>query len=601
VNRSLIVAGAILASLCIATTAQVTTQHNDASRTGQNVAETILAPGNVNANQFGKLTSISVDGFVAAQPLYLPGVTLADSSVHNVVYVATMHDSVYAVDAQTGAILWTRSLLPSFASTVPIKTAGCPETGFVELGILGTPVIDPSSNTMYVVANTWENGTGVFRMYAMDVTTGLDKIPAAVITGSFLTGSGAITFNPNPQHQRPGLLLANGNVYVAFGSNGCDYGATGWVMAYGETTLQQTAVYNIDSDQSFGGSIWQSGMGLAADSSGNLFFATANGTLNTGTGDYGESVVRLTGSLSVTDYFSPYINAYLNDKDFDLGSGGVLLLPDQPGFVPHLLIAAGKEGTVYLLNRDNLGQFSSDQDAVVQTIPAGVPEVGGGGTGAAFWNNNIYYATTGGLRMFTLSNGALTPVTIPSGAKSVSGKGLPSVSANGSTNGLVWILRGLSYSAPILTAYNANTMAMIYQSTTAANGRDTVTPIAHFATPTIANGHVFIGTQSQLLIYGLLPQLKVWYGYGQSAKAGTALPKSLEVRAVDGYSGAVQPNVSVTFTDNGAGGSFNPASAMTNASGIAVTSYTLPATPGTVKVSGTAAGFANATFSETAQ
>ena len=589
------------AVLCLSTSAQVTTQHNDNSRTGQNVAETILRPGNVVSSQFGKLTAVSVDGFVAAQPLYLPNITLSDSSVHNVVYVATMHNSVYAIDALTGAILWTRSLLPPGASSVPIATAGCPETAFSEVGILGTPVIDPVSNTMYAVSNTWENGAGVFRMYALDVTTGMDRAAATVVTGSILTTSGTLTFASKPQHQRPGLLLANGNVYVAFGSNGCDLGATGWIMAYDKASLQQTAVGNIDSDQSFGGSIWQSGKGLAADSAGNLFFATANGVLNPSTGDYGDSVVKFTGSLAASDYFSPYIHSLLDTDDYDLGSGGVILLPDQPGAVPHLLVAAGKEGTVYLLNRDNLGQFRSDQDNVLQTIPGGLPTVGGGGTGAAFWNNNIYYATTAAMRVFNLNNGALTPVSIPAGAANISGKGFPSVSANGSTNGLVWILRGLTYTAPILTAYNATSMAMVYQSSTAANGRDAVGPIAHFATPTIANGHVYVGTQSQLLIYGLLPQLKVWYGYGQSAKAGTALPKSLQVRAVDGYSGALQPNISVTFSDNGAGGSFNPPTAITNSSGVATTSYTLPATSGTVKITGSATGYSAAAFIETSQ
>ena len=599
-NRSVFVSG-LIALLCVSSAAQVTTQQNDASRTGQNAAETFLAPSNVNANQFGKLASVPVDGFIAAQPLYLPNVTTGDGSVHNVVYVATMHDSVYALDAQSGAILWYRSLLPKFASSVPMSIEGCPETGFNEVGILGTPVIDPSNNTLYVVAKTQEKDGIVFRLYAMDVSSGLDHTDATLIAGSAVTTIGVATFNPAGQHQRPGLLLANGSVYVAFGSNGCDYKANGWVMSYDEASLQQTAIFVTDGDQSFGGSIWQSGKGLAADTSGNLFFATANGVLNPASGDYGDSVVKLTGSLIATDYFSPYLRAYLEAKDYDLGSGGVIMLPDQPGSVTHLLVAGGKEGTVYLLNRDNLGQFNTAADNVVQTIPGGLPTVGGGGTGAAFWNNNIYYATTGGMRVFALSNGALTPLSIPSGAKNMSGKGLPSISANGSTNGLVWILRGVSYSNPILTAYNAASMSILYQSNTSPNGRDSVGPIAHFATPTIANGYVYVGTQSQLLIYGLLPQLKVWSGYGQFAPAGTTLAKSLQVRAISAYSGALQPNVTVTFTDNGAGGSFNPATATTNSSGVASTSYTLPATSGTVKVNATAAGYASATFTETAQ
>ena len=496
----------VIASLCVSTTAQVTTQHNDISRTGVNDSETVLTPGNVNSGHFGKLLSVAVDGFIAGQPLYLPTVSLPDGSTHSIVFVATMHDSVYAMDAKNGAVLWTRSLLPHNASTVPISIEGCPDTGFAEIGILGTPVIDASSNTLYIVAKTLESTTTRFRMYALDIATGRDRIAAAIITGAVATTSGVTTFTPATQHQRPGLLLANGQVYVAFGSNGCDYNANGWIMAYDTASLQQTAVFNADADQSFGGSIWQSGKGLAADSAGNLFFATANGILNPSNGDYGDSIVRLTGSLIPTDYFSPYIHSILDADDYDLGSGGVIPLPDQPRSPTHLLVAAGKEGTVYLLNRDNMGQFRPDQDAVVQSIPGGLPTVLGGGTGAAFWNNTVYYSTALGMRVFTLRNGALFPLSIPASATKASGKGLPSISANGSSNGLLWALRGINYTKPFLAVYDALRLTMLYSSAT--NPRDAVGPIAHFATPTIANGRVYLGTQSQLLIYGLLPHSK---------------------------------------------------------------------------------------------
>ncbi len=495
-----------IASLCLSATAQVTTQHNDISRTGVNDSETILTPGNVNSAHFGKLLSVAVDGFITGQPLYMPTVSLPDGSTHNIVFVATMHDSVYAIDAKNGAVLWTRSLLPHNASTIPISIEGCPDTGFTEVGILGTPVIDTSNNTLYVVAKTLEGTATRFRMYALDIATGRDRIPATIITGMVATAAGIKTFAPANHHQRPGLLLSNGKVYVAFGSNGCDYNANGWIMAYDSASLQQTAVFNADGDQSFGGSIWQSGKGLAADNAGNLFFATANGILDPNNQDYGDAIVRLTGSLIPTDYFSPYIHSILDADDYDLGSGGVILLPDQPYTTTHLLVAAGKEGTVYLLNRDNMGQFRPDQDAVVQTIPGGLPTVLGGGTGAAFWNNTIYYSTALGIRVFTLNNGALSPASIPSIASKASGKGLPSISANGSANGLVWALRGVSYTKPFLAVYDAQAMTMLYSSAT--NPRDAVGPIAHFATPTIANGRVYLGTQSQLLIYGLLSHSK---------------------------------------------------------------------------------------------
>lgn len=496
----------VTASLCVPATAQVTTQHNDISRTGLNDSETILTPGNVNSGHFGKLASAPVDGFIAGQPLYLPTVSLPDGSTHNIVFVATMHDSVYALDAKNGAVLWTRSLLPPHASTVPISMEGCPATGFTEVGVLGTPVIDTASGTLYVVAKTLEGTAIRFRLYALDIASGRDRTAATSITGMVATSAGIKTFNPAKHHQRPGLLLSNGKVYVAFGSNGCDYYANGWIMAYDSASLQQTAVINTDGDQSFGGSIWQSGKGLAADSAGNLFFATANGPLDPNNQDYGDSVVRLTGSLTPSDYFSPYIHSILDADDYDLGSGGVILLPDQPYSTTHLLVAAGKEGTVYLLDRDDMGQFRPDQDSVVQTIPGGLPTVLGGGTGAAYWNNNIYYSTARGMRVFSLNNGMITPVNIPSATSNASGKGLPSISANGLANGVLWALRGVNYSKPFLAAYDALAMSPLYSSAT--NPRDAVGPIAHFATPTIADGRVYLGTQSQLLIYGLLPHSK---------------------------------------------------------------------------------------------
>ena len=594
---------ALLAPLVwVAAWGQVTTQHNDIFRSGQNTNEVLLTPSNVNVNRFGKLVSVAMDGYVVAQPLYVPQVTVTGGTLHNVVFVATQHDSVFALDAESGNLLWSTSLIPRGGSTVPITVQGCgASTGYTEVGVMGTPVIERSSNTLYVVAKTLENNSSVFRLHALDVGTGRERLGGSVvISASVVSGTTQVTFNPAKQLQRPGLLLANGNVYLAFGSNGCDIDATGWIMAYHAATLQQVGVFNPDPDQTSGGSIWQSGKGVAADGVGNIYFATANGAFDVSLGDCGECVMKLGSSLTPSDYFSPADRDYLDTQDFDLGSGGVLLLPDQANPPHYLLVAAGKEGTVYLLNRNNLGQFNASGDQVVQELPGGLPQVDGGGTGAAYWNNNIYFASTKGLRMFRLSNGTLSAVSIPKSASAISGKGLPSVSANGTTNGIVWVLGGPTYLSPQLAAYDATQLASLYTSSAAANGRDTLSPTAHFATPTIAKGRVYVGTQSQLVIYGLLPMLKVWFGNNQSGSAGTTLPNPIEVKAVGAYSGSVLPNITVTFSDNGAGGTFSNPTAITDSNGIALTTYTLPSTPGTVKISASAARFASAQFTEIA-
>ena len=589
----------LLGSWCVCAAAQMTTQQNDNSRTGQNTSENILTPANVNPTQFGKLISKNVDGPIAAQPLYLPPMALPDGTTRSLIFVATMHDSVYAFGAVGGALLWHKSLIPPGASSVSTAGENCNFTEILENGILGTPVIDAAANTLFVVAKTLESGQPVFRIHALDIRTGVDILPSVVISGSVPTTTGTATFAAGTLHQRPGLLLVNGTVYVAFGSNGCDLHANGWVMGYNENTLEQTAIWGTDADQSFGASIWQSGKGLAADAAGNLFFATANGLLNTSTGDYGDSILRMSSSLQLEDYFAPYLQSTLQEDDLDLGSGGVILLPDQPGLFPHLLVAAGKEGTVYLLNRDNLGQFNPSKDVVMQTIPGGLPGVRGGGTGAAYWNGNIYYETSSGLRMFTLSNGQLVPVTIPPTSASNSGKGHPSVSSNGTKNGIVWLMRGTA-DVPILTAYTAANMTMIYDSTMAANGRDTVAAMAHFFTPTIARGRVYVGTQSQLLIFGLLSKLAAQSGNNQTGQRGTRLTLPLQVLATNS-TGAPLQSVTINFSDNGAGGSFSSPSTTTNSAGSAVTLYTLPFKPGPVTITASSNGVTSVQFTETAQ
>jgi hypothetical protein len=593
----------------------VTTQHNDISRDGQNVSETYLTPSNVTSKYFGKLFTQAVDGLVVAQPLYMPGVVIPNAGTHNVVYVVTQHDSVFAFDADSNqgsnsSPLWTTSFInPSEGITSEsIANEGCPSTGFTEIGITGTPVIDPTTNTMYLVAKTDENGSYIFRLHALDITTGLDKFGGpVVISGSVVNSFGVtVPLVTKKQLQRPGLLLLNGNVYIGFGSNGCDHNAHGWVFAYNAATLQQTGVFNTTPDVSEGGSVWQSGAGLAGDSDGNVYFSTAalgDFDANTGGMDFGDTVLKMnlsSGLLDWTDYFTPYNQSYLNTNDLDLGSGGVVLLPDQQSTTPHLLLAAGKEGVIYLVNRDDMGQFNQNGDNTVQELDTDLGQVY---SDPIYWNGMVYYIGTNGhsLQGYSLTDGVLSTGPVVQSI-AMSDRGLPSLSANGTSNGIIWLLRGPTYAAPLLTAFNTANLAITYSSNQALNNRDTVGPVAHFATPTIANGKVYVGTTTQLVIYGLMSILKATGGAGQTGAAGTTLPKPLTVKAVNAYSGNVIPGVTLTFNDNGAGGTFGNPTPVTGSNGVASTTYTLPSNPGTISITITAPTFVSPLpYKETAQ
>jgi hypothetical protein len=594
----------------------VLTEHNDNSRTGQNVSETFLTPSNVTSKYFGKLFTQNVDGLMVAQPLYVPGVAIPGAGTHNVVYVATQHDSVFAFDANdsqgsNASPLWKVSFINPSAGITPESATdqGCAiETAYTEIGIMGTPVIDPATNTLYVVAKTNENGTYVFRLHALDITTGQEKFGGPVaITGSVVNSFGVtVPLVTKKQAQRPGLLLLNGNVYIGFGSNGCDHSAHGWVFAYDAATLQQTGVFNTTPDVKEGGSVWQSGAGLAGDSLGNVYFATAAlGDFDASTGgmDFGDSVMKLNlsgGTLTWVDYFTPSDQNFLNTADLDLGAGGVVLLPDQTGSNPHLLLAAGKEGVIYLVNRDNMGQFNQSLDNVVQELPTALGQIY---SIPVYWNGTVYYVGTQNhpMQAYSLSNGMLSTSPV---AQSVlfNDRGLPELSANGTTNGIIWLLRGPSTNVPWLTAFNAANLAITYSSNQAGGNRDTLDPVAHFATPTIANGRVYVGTTARLAVYGLMSILKANSGSGQTGKAGTTLPKPLSVKAVDAYSGNVIPGVTVTFSDGGAGGTFGNSTPVTGSNGVASTTYTLPSNPGVVSIKITGTAFVSPLpYKETAQ
>lgn len=480
----------------------VTTWHYDNARTGANSHETILTPINVNSAQFGQLFTQPVDGLVVGQALYLPGVTIPGAGLHNVVYVATMHDSVYAFDADnaTGnnvSPLWHTSFLIDGATTVPIAMQGCGSTTqWTEVGILSTPVIDPVAGTLYVVAKTYENSAFVHRLHALDVTTGLEKTGSPVVISAVGTNA---NFSDAMQVNRPALLLDKGNLYIAFGSNGCrgDY-EQGWVVSYRAATLEPLGAYNDEPGES-AAAIWMRGGGLSADADGNIYGATADGPFMYGT-NFGQSVIKLSQAgheLQLVDWFTPFNEAYLDKHDLDM-SEPVLVLPPQKGKYRRLLAAVGKEGTIYLLNRQNLGHFcitcTLADSQIVEELPGFAPETGA----LVYWNNTIY--TTGAgvpIKALALSDGYLS--NTPSAyTKGTSQGHTPIISANGATDGILWTT-GFE-----LIAYNATTLAKIYSSSQAANGRDALPPLPHFANLMVASGKVYVGTNNSLVVFGLL-------------------------------------------------------------------------------------------------
>ncbi len=582
----------------------VTTWHYDNARTSANTTETVLTPANVMPTSFGKLFSEPVDGIVSAQPLYLPGVVIPGQGTHNVVYVATQHDSVYAFDADhsSSSPLWMTSLLtysPAGATSVPAtvqKNGGT--TGWTEVGIISTPVIDPVSGTIYLVAETYENAQVVHRLHALDVTTGLEKLGGPTTIAATYTLNGVVsTFQDLYQINRPGLLLANGHVYIAFGSNCCNAYSQGWVMSYNASTLRQEGTFDTEPGKTLA-SIWQRGAALSGDNAGNIYAETGEGFYSPGT-NLGISVIKLsqTGTtLSLADYFTPYNYQALANTDMDMAQS-VTILPDQPGQVPHEAIVIGKEGTVYVLNRDNMGKLctacTTTDSQIVQEIPKAVGFESGS---PVYWNNMVYFTGTGvPALMFNMSNGSLV---LPAAAQSISmnGSGHALITANGTSNGILWFLSGST-----IWALDSHTLVKLYNSVQAANGRDVLPPVAHFATPIVADGKLFVATQNSLVVYGLFPQISAAAGGGQSGAAGSPLPVPLKVQVTDSYSQNVLSGVTVTFSDNPKGGVFNPPTAVTDSTGAASTSYTLPTKAGAYTVTASSPGDKPASFTETSR
>jgi len=508
----------------------VVTYHNDNARSGLNDHETILTYRNVDSRDFGKIGFLPVQGLVDAQPLYVSQLTIARAK-HNVVFVATEHDLVYAFDADTFAQLWQVSLLGPDETTSDDR--GCGQVK-PEIGVTSTPVIDLQAGAhgaIYVVAMSKDSSGKYFqRLHALDITTGaeIDGGPQtieATYPGSAVPNSnGRVDFDPKQYKERASLLLLNGVVYTSWASH-CDFDPyTGWIIGYDALTLKQTSVLNI-MPNGREGAIWMSGGGLAADSSANIYFLAGNGTFDTTLnsqgfpekGDYGNAFLKLStagGKLSVSDYFVMHNAVEESRKDLDLGSGGALVLPDLADGsqkTKHLAVGAGKDDIIYVVNRDSMGKFNPANDnAIYQEVPrtGNDNSQGLGGTGGvfaapAYFNHTLYYgAVDDSLRAFKILNAR---VASPAASKTTVTFGYPgttpSISANGTKDGIVWVVE--NNSPAVLRAYLASDLSRELYDSNQQRKRDEITG-NKFITPMIAGGKVFVGTPSGVAVFGLL-------------------------------------------------------------------------------------------------
>jgi hypothetical protein len=505
----------------------VTTYHNDNYRTGWNSTETVLTPSNVSNSSFGLLATVALDDQVDAHPLIVPGVNITagnNQGTHDVAYIATGNDTVYAIDANVGTVLLTASLgKPVFA---PL---GCNNNG-PHVGVDSTPVIDTASNTLYVIAYTQDKTGPAYRLHALDLGSLADKMTPTIVSASHtLTDGTTFNFNATYQRQRPGLLMANGNIYAGFGSF-CDFAANvsrGWLLGWNASTLAPLSSNQVNDTLAaspntfFLSSIWMSGYGPAADDSGNILFVTGNsdysGTTYNGVTNIQESVVKVSANLTgVLDLFTPSNQSSLDQGDTDFGSGGVLVLPDQPGSTPHLAVAAGKDGSMYFMNEDNLGGYSTQGNNVLGTYNAG-----------GCWCGQSYFVDTDGVARVVSSGGSqvkvwklqtspkpkLTEVSqTPSLRTGQSGGFFTSISSNGNASPIIWALtRPVSQSNSAITLYAFNpdaggkTLTQLFHANAGAwpnyNGDSNQVPI-------VANGKVYVASNKQLQIFGLKAQKK---------------------------------------------------------------------------------------------
>ena len=514
---------AIFALAATVAIAQVTTSQYDNLRTGTTMNEKILTPQNVNAKEFGKLGAFNVDGAVYAQPLFIPSVEIPGKGKHDVLFVATEHDSVYAFDATRPGDppLWQVTLLDKAHGSVPVSEddAQCP---FIrpEIGITSTPVIDSKTGTLYVLARTkirHSVGSDEYfqHLHALAITTGVEKFGGPKLISASVPGNGRgssnrqVRFDALLENPRASLLLANNVLYLTWASS-CDVDPYhGWVMAYDPQSLEQRSVLNVTPDGSEGG-IWASDTGPAADADGNVYVPTGNGTFDAGSGgrDYGDSVLKLAlegSSLAIRDYFTPHDQERISNGDADVGSSGPTLLPDQPGPHRHLLLQPTKDSTIYVIDRDKMGKFQPDTDALVQKI-----RMAGGGYGAmAYWNRHVFFAASDDfLRDYAIKNGQLV-LSESSAVKFVNPGATPSVSADGTKNAIVWAIATKTWNGPdnkpaVLYAFDATKLSKPIYTSEQSSQRDRAALATRFVIPLVVNGRVYFGTRSEVEVYGLL-------------------------------------------------------------------------------------------------
>lgn len=495
----------------------VVTYHYDNQRSGENLKETTLNPGNVNSATFGKVGEFAVDGQIDGQTLFLSQLGIPGQGNKDVLYLATENDTVYAVDAQSiggssATILWKTSVLPGGESPGTSLPCG----NIRPNGITATPVIDRARNAIYVEAMS-QNPAGniVHRLHALDLTNGSELFGGpTTITASFPgtggnSSGGVVTFLPPVHHERAALLEAGSTIYTAWAGLFGDCGAySAWVIAYDAGTLKQTGAIDLVPNNS-GGGMWMGGGGPAADAAGNVYVISGNGFADTpgANHSYGNSFVRLStsGGLTVGDYFTPYNTSAEDSADEDFGSAGPLLLPDLTdagGIVRHLAVGAGKDGNLYVLNRDNLGQFNSTKNNIYQ--PAIQLSTGENHSSPVFFNNTVYICpTNNALKAFPVSQALLGTLPSSESAHLFGSNGaVPSISANGASQGIVWTL---DWEAGVLFAYDARDLTKeLYDSNQAAANRDHFSAVGgHFITPMVANGRVYVGTATSVAVFGL--------------------------------------------------------------------------------------------------